>query len=147
MEDKSNPYSRCVFYCDNEVVDHQVTNIEFANGATAHLTMIAFSADCYRKIHIHGTLGEVYGDMLSNRLQCNIFGKESTEIRLGDTEGIDGHGGGDCRMIQEIVEAYKDGRTVEKNGISGAMCSHYLGFFAEESRLKGGEKIPLTCID
>ena len=39
LADKSNPDSRCVFYCDNNVVDHQVANIEFENGVTAHLAM------------------------------------------------------------------------------------------------------------
>ena len=34
-------------------------------------------------------------------------------------------------------------QVIDKNGIEGAMCSHYLGFAAEESRLNGGEKISL----
>ena len=143
LSDKSNPYSRCVFRCDNDVVDHQVTNILFENGVTAHLTMTAFTADTYRKIHIHGTYGELYGNVEENKLYCCIYNKEKTLVEMESVEGLEGHGGGDSRMVKEIVDAYRNGLTVEKNGIEGAMRSHYLCFASEESRLKGGQKVDL----
>ena len=65
------------------------------------------------------------------------------EARVYDIEQIKGgnHGGGDVLMIRTIINAYDENRELDKNGIEGAMCSHYLGFAAEESRIKGGEKI------
>lgn len=143
LADKNNPYSRCVFHCDNNVVDHQITNIEFDNGITAHLTMTAFTNDESRKIRIHGTYGEIYGSFIENKVYCQIYGEK--EVRVFDIEQIKGgnHGGGDVLMIRNIIEAFNDNRVIDKNGIEGAMCSHYLGFAAEESRLKGGEKILL----
>lgn len=144
LADKTNPYSRCVFYCDNDVVDHQVTNIEFENGLTAHLTMTAFTEDCDRRIFIHGTLGELYGNLEGNKLYYNVFGKEKTVIELAKLEGIEGHGGGDARMVKEIVDAYKQGRSLDKNGIDGAMGSHYLAFAAEESRKDEGKNIKMN---
>ena len=142
LADKSNPYSRCVFYCDNDVVDHQVTNIEFENGVTAHLTMTAFTSEESRRIRVHGTYGEIYGSFIENKVYCDIYGKEK---KAYDIERINGgnHGGGDVLMIRNIIEAYRENRVIDKNGIEGAMCSHYLGFYAEESRLRGGEKISL----
>ena len=81
---KTSRYGKCAFKSDNDVVDHQVVNMQFAGGATAHLTMTAFSDKCYREIHLHGEQGEIFGDMLENVLHCRIFGGESFEIDVND---------------------------------------------------------------
>ena len=143
FKDKSIPYSRCVFKCDNDVVDHQVTNILFDGGVTAHLTMTAFSKDCFRKIHLHCTYGEIFGDLEEGVLHVNIFGKESKKIDVSLDESLAGHGGGDPLMIKNIVEVYENGLNLDKNGIKGAMISHYLAFLAEKSRLNNGKTLKL----
>ena len=53
---------QCVLRSNNDAIDNQVVNMVFDSGATAHLTMTAFSERCYRYIKVHGTKGEVYGD-------------------------------------------------------------------------------------
>ena len=42
---RNGPYGRCVFACDNDVVDHQLTLMSFENGVKATLTMTAFTTD------------------------------------------------------------------------------------------------------
>ena len=85
----------------------------------------------------------MYGNMEDNKITVNVFGKEQEIIDLEEVVGPAGHGGGDAFMIKRIVEAYQEGKLIEKNGLSEAMCSHYLGFAAEESRLDGGKKIKI----
>ena len=63
---KNGPYGECVYNGQNDVVDHQVVNIEYRDGATASLTMSAFSeSECDRKTVIQGTRGELIGDMVT----------------------------------------------------------------------------------
>lgn len=65
IEDKINlmksdsPYARCMYKCDNNVVDHQSVLINFANGATGTHNMVGGSSEPMRRIHIIGTKGEI----------------------------------------------------------------------------------------
>ena len=53
---RTGPYGKCVYDCDNDVMSNQVVNMQFKDGATANMTMIAFTNDiCARKVKIFGT--------------------------------------------------------------------------------------------
>ncbi|KAI8816258.1 streptomycin biosynthesis protein StrI [Fimicolochytrium jonesii] len=140
---QTGPYGLCVYECDNDVCDHQVVNVEFANGATASFTMVAFTERiCERQTRIHGTRGEIVGDSLTIKHTDFTTGKTvvidpGTEID-GVSGGGSGHGGGDYGLIATFVEAVKRGDP----GVLGcspkqALVSHALVFAAEEARKAG----------
>lgn len=136
---ETGPYGRCVYKCGNNVVDHQVVNLLFADGATAHLTMTAFSGECYREIHVHAENGDIYGDTRNNILHCRLFGQEPFEININNLHDTAyGHGGGDRVMLNDIIEYYEKGTNDALTTIEKSFASHVMAFKAEESRIKNG---------
>jgi predicted dehydrogenase len=69
----SGPYGRCVYRCDNDVVDHQVTALEFANGVRATLTVSGLTADNTRTITVNGTRGEIRGRLDTGEIEVRWF--------------------------------------------------------------------------
>ena len=140
---KSSRWGKCVFKCDNNVVDNQVVNMRFASGATAHLTMTAFSKYCYRDIHVFCEKGEIFGNMRDNVLHCKLFDDASERVEWDIDiaalihENQWSHGGGDYNMIGDILAYYNGQKTSSLTPISTSMQSHYIGFAAEQSRLNG----------
>ena len=137
---EKGPYGRCVFHCDNDVVDNQSVAMEMESGATVTLTMSAFTSIGGRTIKVMGTLGDIQGDMHDNIIKITEFGKESEIIDLGREEkDFAGHGGGDQMLIEEFVSLLEGGEvnnTVTTLEVS--VESHLVALAAEESRLEGG---------
>lgn len=137
---EKGPYGRCVFHCDNDVVDNQIVAMEMESGATVTLTMSAFTSIGGRTIKVMGTLGDIQGDMHDNIIKITEFGKESEIIDLGREEkDFAGHGGGDQMLIDEFVSLLEGGEvnnTVTTLEVS--VESHLVALAAEESRLEGG---------
>ncbi|XP_052796880.1 scyllo-inositol 2-dehydrogenase (NAD(+))-like isoform X5 [Mya arenaria] len=57
---RTGPYGKCVYDTDNDVMSHQVVNMQFEGGATATLQMVAFTRKiCAREVKIYGTKGQI----------------------------------------------------------------------------------------
>lgn len=59
---REGPYGRCVYACDNDVVDHQVVSLEYRGGVTASFTMTAFTPSDFRRTRVFGTRRSIEGD-------------------------------------------------------------------------------------
>ncbi len=138
----TGPYGRCVYYCDNNVVDHQVVNLEFDDGSTAGFTMCAFTSDGGRQIKIMGTRGDLVGDMNTNIVTVGLFGREKESYDITKfADDFSGHGGGDNAMLHEFVQHVRTGNEEGLTAISQSIQSHLIALAAEESRIKGGEPV------
>ncbi len=138
---RNTQYGKCVFKCENDVVDHQVVNMEFENGATASFNMCAFNLGG-RHTRVMGTKGELYGDMDNDIIDLYDFAtREHTIIHpakgIVDGSLAGGHGGGDSGILNTLykylTEGY-DGAWLSEIEIS--VENHLATFAAEESRLK-----------
>lgn len=143
---ETGPYGRCVFHCDNDVVDHQIVNMQMEGGASLSLTMSAFTSIGGRTIKVMGTLGDLWGDMHENRIRIGVFGKEPQVIDLGKEEkDFAGHGGGDRLLMEQFVDLLQgkepDGTVTT---LETSVESHLVALAAEKSRLENGESIEIA---
>lgn len=134
---KTTDYGLCVFHANNDVVDHQVVNMEFEGGATASLTMNCFNKGG-RYIRLFGTKGELYANMADKEITIYTFeDKQYSHVQVAATEEsiLGGHGGGDIGIVQELYD-YLSG---EYDGYRAAdiftsVKNHFIGFAAEKAR-------------
>ena len=138
MSNRNLNYGKCVYDMDNNVVDHQVLNMQYENGTTASFLMTAFSKTTHRRIEIKGTLGEIVGDLEDNIIHVMPYGKDNYEINIALlTSDLSYHSGGDKNLLIDFVRGIRDNQPFNTD-INNAVESHYLAFNAEESRLKNG---------
>lgn len=138
---KDSPFGRCVWHCDNDVVDHQSVLVEFANGVTATHDMFGATARPTRLIHVIGTKGEIEGDMDAGKFTVRKpapRGKDlgfSEEIRDVSVKG-DMHGGGDELLVADFVSVVRGEKTsLGATRIEDSLAGHLIAFKADEAML------------
>ena len=133
---QEGPYGRCVYHCDNDVVDRQVVNMEFEGGAVGSFVMTAFTADGGRQLKIMGTKGHIQADMRKEQIVLHPFGGESRTIDLQVQEEASGHGGGDFGLMEDFLSVVSAGGE-SRTSARASLQSHLMCFAAERSRLEG----------
>ena len=141
----TSPYGRCVFACDNDVVDNQTVIMQFENGVTATLKMEAFVKNGGRDIRFFGTEGELELREGENTITLKKYFGEDIVWKISDlTDDLEGHGGGDHRMIDELYDIMTGQNPQVATSIDESIESHYMALAAEESRLNGGQLIEIA---
>ena len=133
---REGPYGRCVYRCDNDAVDHQVVNIEFANEVTASFTMCAYTNKTNRTIKLMGTKGEIRASEERKEIEVFDFSTGFREV-IHLPEAKSGHGGGDDGIMRDFVRlVQKDEANAGLTSAQISVQSHLMAIAAEKSRLE-----------
>lgn len=136
---KTGPYGRCVYACDNDVVDNQIVTMFFENGVTANLRMTAFTAGGGRIMRFFCTHGEIELRDVENRVYIRKFNQpeEVVDVSALLSEGGHSHAGGDNGLINEFYNVLC-GDEEAPTRLESSVESHLMAIRAEESRKNGG---------
>jgi predicted dehydrogenase len=140
---REGPWGRCVYRCDNDVVDNKLVTMEFENGTTAVLAMHGHSHEDYRSMRYDGTNGTLRGrlGMLPGSLiELEVCSHLGGAVRSIPTERVeDGIGhiqGGDHRLFAAYLRVLR-GEEAPRTSARESIESHLMAFAAERSRLTG----------
>jgi predicted dehydrogenase len=137
---REGPYGRCVYACDNDVVDHQVVALEFPGSATATFTMTAFTEAGHRRTQLFGTRGELSGDGRTIWVY-DFLTRSQRQISpeaAGAMNAAEGHGGGDAGLMDAFTAAVATGNPdLIRSGPRESLASHLAVFAAERARRNG----------
>jgi predicted dehydrogenase len=126
----------CVYNDDKDIVDNQVSLLEFGNNVRA-----TFSLQCFypylseRFITITGSKAYLFGTCQKNLIELHHSADQRKEVidLSGEVEEGDGHGGGDNRFIQEFIACIRDG-TEPAADLSAGLASTVIACAIEEAR-------------
>lgn len=141
---ETGPYGRCVYFCDNNVVDHQVVNLEMEDGLTINFTMTGFTGDGGRFTKYMGTRGSMIADLQAKTIRIMPFGQDMILYDFNQTEeDMAGHGGGDEVLVKEFLDYIRGAQPDGITSLEVSIESHLIAFAAEESRVNGGRCIEI----
>lgn len=133
---RTGPYGRCVYACDNNVLDHQVVQMLFAGDRTASFSMIAFTEQGQRRTTLFGTRGEIR----CNGEQIHLYDFLTDKTRVWDvaaaTDGpLQRHAGGDYGLMRRFVAAVaQQDPGLILSGPRESLETHLMVFAAEQAR-------------
>lgn len=135
----TGPYGRCVYACDNDVADHQVVALDYADGVTATHTVTAFTEMSHRQTRIFGTHGSIETDGRHVTLH-DFRAHPATTVERVDTSDTTaaGHADGDSAAVTAFLSAVSTGDTTPiRSGPRESLLSHQAVWAAESARRTG----------
>ena len=135
---EEGPYGRCVYRCDNDVVDHQVVTLETESGKSVALFMHGHSHEEGRTMRYDGTRATLEAFFTETRKEILVHDHltRKTEV-IHIPEAVGGHGGGDTGLMNAFLSSLRGEARMPLTDARAALESHLLAFAAEEARLKG----------
>ncbi len=133
----ANDFDLCVFNDDKDLVDNQVSILEFANGVRATFSLQLFHPEeSKRYVTFTGTDGFITGCMQDHlvKLQNNRDDQvEQFDVTPADTSG---HGGSDRKLVSDMVELIRSGQNLD-DSLRDGMASTVVALAIEQARSTG----------
>ncbi len=137
---EEGPYGRCVYHCDNDVVDNQIVNMELESGASLALFMHGHSHREGRTLRYDGTRATLRGAFFFDEQRLEIHDHLTGEVEVIEPNkgpfGGTGHGGGDYGLMHDFVRAVHNPELALTTARE-SLESHLMAFAAEQSRHEG----------
>jgi predicted dehydrogenase len=130
---RHGPFGVCVWQAGNDVVDHQVVSMAFANSTTATCTLSGFAAEHGRRTTIQGTKAELYFSEATNTIKIqNFTNPKPGVIRV---QRPDSYHPEDQEIVDNWLSRIFDPASKRMNvDASEALSSLAIVFAAEQSR-------------
>lgn len=146
---ENSEFGRCMFKCDNDVVDHQSVMVNFKSGATGTHNLTGGAAESLRTIRIIGTKGEIYAELENKFVRIKTInpepGKYFDEKYIDLTHTPDeGHGGADTALTADFIRFIRDENPSPScTSIYNSVAGHKVIFLADKSRENDGKTMYL----
>ncbi len=135
---RTGPYGRCVYHCDNDVVDHQVIALELESGVSISMNFVGHSHREGRTLRIDGSRATLRGKFIAGEYAIEIADHLTNTTEAIKVEGArSGHGGGDFGLMRAFVQALRANQSETLTSARNSLESHLLAFAAEEARVSG----------
>ena len=146
-EHSGNRFDLCVYNKDKDVVDHEVSIFDFANGVKANFTLNLFAAVPKRTICVAGSGGILYADTAEECIHIDYSdGRECERIEC-KRPNQSGHGGSDLVFLDEFIDCVVNHRKPKADCAAG-LASTLVGNAVEKARLENRVvEIPVEAYD
>ena len=126
-------YGRCVYKCDNDVLDYQELLMETEGGCRLRMVVDGLTAEDSRVTVFEFEEGRVIAD--GKKIMLERYSDSSiVETDLSEYAGGPLHSGADMLIVEDFLTAVSEGRMLKGIDMASAYHSHHICFLAEKVR-------------
>lgn len=132
----SGPYGRCVYRCDNNVVDNMINILHFKNGVNASLNINAYTKHPSIDIKILFTEGSLEANSLKQEIRTTEFVSQIENVIKIEENNINIQEESEVNLLKDFVSklSTKD-FTNNRSSLVSSIDSHIIAFAGEYSRV------------
>ena len=134
-EMKSGDFGRCVYHCDNDVVDNQIVSMIMENNVVVTMSMDCFTLEDDRLTTIKCVYGEIIAD--ATKIKVRDFRRKVEETYdFTNVNKLPLHANADLNIVADFIHTVRFGPSADTPTVSASVESHKICFLAEEDRLR-----------